>query len=273
MEESAAPPAFQFYPRDFIASRTVALMSPEARGGYIMLLCHAWLSDDPGTLPDDDRVLSVLSGLGDRWSFCADSIKLAFERGSADAKPMLTQPRLKHEREQQIAYRCQQALAGTASAVKLSAEQRSERASHAAQARWHANDAHEMLAHAKSASSSASASASAESKKLTPSLDQHPSSETHNGSANGHDPDHLTVRQWFLQVFWPYYPRKVGKRAAFRRIQVLFRSAGPALEDDLGDAIMNSVDQFKRGEWSTREPALIPHAATFLNREDFLDAR
>lgn len=71
-------PSFQFYPRDFISSTAVALMTPEERGGYIMLLCHAWDSDSPGMLPDDDAVLAKLSDLGKRWAKCRPAIARAF---------------------------------------------------------------------------------------------------------------------------------------------------------------------------------------------------
>ena len=61
------PPSFQFYPREYLSSRAVAAMHPTARGGYVHLLCHAWLSDRPGWLPDDDALLAAISGLGERW--------------------------------------------------------------------------------------------------------------------------------------------------------------------------------------------------------------
>src|ERR1700722_1388656 len=61
------PPAFQLYARDFLTSEKVQLMPLEAVGAYILLLCQAWLSDPPGTLPDDDAALAIFSRLGDRW--------------------------------------------------------------------------------------------------------------------------------------------------------------------------------------------------------------
>jgi uncharacterized protein YdaU (DUF1376 family) len=53
-------------------------MTPEERGGYILLLCHAWDSEEPGVLPDDDGALAALSGLGKRWAKCRPSIERAF---------------------------------------------------------------------------------------------------------------------------------------------------------------------------------------------------
>jgi uncharacterized protein YdaU (DUF1376 family) len=53
----AKPPAFQFYPRDFLVG--CAMLSAEAVGGYIRLLCYQW---EHGYLPDDDEQLARLGG-------------------------------------------------------------------------------------------------------------------------------------------------------------------------------------------------------------------
>ncbi len=46
----AKPPAFQFYAKDWLSSKTVRAMSFEDRGVYIDLLAMAWDSEEPGTL-------------------------------------------------------------------------------------------------------------------------------------------------------------------------------------------------------------------------------
>lgn len=91
-------PSFQFYPRDFVSSQAVTLMTPEERGGYIMLLCHAWESEETGVLPDDDALLARLSGLGRRWAKCREGICRAFRVGGG----RWTQGRMVEEREKQI---------------------------------------------------------------------------------------------------------------------------------------------------------------------------
>jgi len=89
-------PAFQFYPKDYLGSMKVRLMTPEERGGYVDLLCHAWL-DDKCSLPDDDTVLATLSGLGERWFDVKDKIRPCFrKRGKR-----LISTRLKQERKKQ----------------------------------------------------------------------------------------------------------------------------------------------------------------------------
>lgn len=72
------PPAFQFYPRNMLTSTAFNAMTTEERGGYFGLFCHAWLQARPGWLPDDDRVLAALSGLGRRWEVCRAGISRAY---------------------------------------------------------------------------------------------------------------------------------------------------------------------------------------------------
>lgn len=55
-------PYFPFYVDDFLSSAKVLMMSPAARGCYIMLLCRAWHEDPPASLPNDDAVLAAYSG-------------------------------------------------------------------------------------------------------------------------------------------------------------------------------------------------------------------
>jgi len=62
----AKKPAFQFYASDWLGSTKHAMMSPAERGAYIDLLCHQW-NDPDCSLPDDDAILAVLSGLNEGW--------------------------------------------------------------------------------------------------------------------------------------------------------------------------------------------------------------
>lgn len=93
-------PSFQFYPRDFVSSSAVTRMTPEERGGYVMLLCHAWDTDEPGVLPDDDSALSALSGLGKRWAKCRPAIARAFtvEGGQWKQERMIAEREAQAER-------------------------------------------------------------------------------------------------------------------------------------------------------------------------------
>lgn len=70
-------PAFQFYPKDWLSSTDISLMTPEQEGAYIRLICHMW-DDEDCSLPDDDQKLAQLSRLGDRWGDLMEPIKSAF---------------------------------------------------------------------------------------------------------------------------------------------------------------------------------------------------
>lgn len=62
-------PAFQFYPKDWLSSRGVRMMTSEQRGWYIQLLCEAWESEVQGTLPNDPKILWILAGASSEHLF------------------------------------------------------------------------------------------------------------------------------------------------------------------------------------------------------------
>lgn len=108
-------PAFQFYPKDFLTSSTVRLMSMEARGVYITLLAMSWLD---GALPTSVDDLAKLAGCSARklkkiWPNIANAFTLT-DAGYVNI-------RLEKEREKQRG---------------LKAES-SEKGRKGAEARWH----------------------------------------------------------------------------------------------------------------------------------------
>lgn len=110
-------PAFQFYPKDWLSSPKVQLMTPAQEGAYIRLLAYCWDSGDC-SLPDDDAELAVLSRLGEGW----------FNGGSAivrrcfvphPTKPgHLSNPRLLDEAAKQAAWQRKSSEGGKKSAAK-----------------------------------------------------------------------------------------------------------------------------------------------------------
>jgi uncharacterized protein YdaU (DUF1376 family) len=113
----AKSPAFQFYPKDWLSSPKVQLMTPEQEGAYVRLLCYCWDSGDC-SIPDNDDELAVLSRLGEGW----------FKGGSGvvrrcfvphPRKPgYLTNERLLEEAEKQDAWRQKSSAGGKQSAEK-----------------------------------------------------------------------------------------------------------------------------------------------------------
>jgi len=92
------PPAFQFYPDDFIGG-TVDL-SAEQCGGYIRLLCYQW---GAGAIPESKEAQDRVAGC----SVC-DQVLSKFPRGK--------NKRMEAERRKQAEYRAKQSLKGQASA-------------------------------------------------------------------------------------------------------------------------------------------------------------
>jgi uncharacterized protein YdaU (DUF1376 family) len=88
------PPAFQFYPDDFIGG-TVD-MTPEEVGAYIRLLCYQW---GHGKAPLSKEAVDRVAGC-----VVSDSVLSKFPRGK--------NRRLEDERRKQIEYRRKQAING-----------------------------------------------------------------------------------------------------------------------------------------------------------------
>jgi uncharacterized protein YdaU (DUF1376 family) len=98
-------PAFQFYPKDFLASSKVMRMTPAERGVYITLLCVCWLD---GSLPNDVGQLARIAGLPKKsfarvWS---PTLVACFSPRENGAR--LVNERMEQEREKQADYRKKQ---------------------------------------------------------------------------------------------------------------------------------------------------------------------
>ena len=106
-------PAFQFYPKDFLSDVNVQLMTAEQVGAYMLLLANAWIQDDQGTLPNNDKVLAKLSRLNGRWSDVGTDVKRMFKVDEKNSKKIF-HPRLKKEKKVQVKRRRQCSEAGKA---------------------------------------------------------------------------------------------------------------------------------------------------------------
>lgn len=79
MPKDKHPPYFAFYPDDFITDSAVDAMSNEELGMYVRLLCKAWKQDEPGKVPNDDRVLAHWAKANQRqWNRCKAGVLRAF---------------------------------------------------------------------------------------------------------------------------------------------------------------------------------------------------
>jgi uncharacterized protein YdaU (DUF1376 family) len=102
-----------WYPKDFLSSSRVMLMSMAERGAYITLLSCQWLN---GVLPDDEGKLARLCGVGaEEFSQIWQGVSECFEPNSSGSG--LVNPRLEEERGKQAQNREKKAAAGRAGMV------------------------------------------------------------------------------------------------------------------------------------------------------------
>jgi len=122
---SSKPPAFQFYPSDWLGSQRVSLMSLEEEGAYIRLLSYCW---QHGSIPADPEQIARLIGKGATTALAMrvatmfqpplqDPLEGALPDGYKQAA-VLVHDRLLHERQKQIHHREKSREGGLKSAAK-----------------------------------------------------------------------------------------------------------------------------------------------------------
>ena len=117
-------PAFQLYPKEWLSSGRITMMTPEQEGVFIRLLLHQW-EDPTCTLPDDDAKLAILSRLGERWlKVGSTSVKGAFVKHPTLPHRIYNE-RLYRERIKQEKFREQCKYAGVKSGKVRSKNRRS----------------------------------------------------------------------------------------------------------------------------------------------------
>ena len=110
------PPAFQFYPADFLADENVVLMTNQQIGCYIKLICYCWRE---GSIPSEIEQIAKLCGeeppaMASLWH----AIQHCF-RPTRGGTPRLVHPRLQRERRKQSTFKTDKARAGRKGAEAL----------------------------------------------------------------------------------------------------------------------------------------------------------
>ena len=105
------PPAFQFYPADWLGSQRVALLSLEEEGAYIRLLAYCW---QHGSIPADTDRLARLIGKGSSTNL-ARVVASLFKQDPNNPEE-LRHERLDAERSKQEKWRIKCAAGGRKSA-------------------------------------------------------------------------------------------------------------------------------------------------------------
>jgi uncharacterized protein YdaU (DUF1376 family) len=115
MPKDPTLPGFVFYVDDFSSDEKVEAMTTEEVGAYILLLCKAWRSSPPATIPDDDSVLCRWTRLGpERWAECKQRVLAAFTP-CADSR--LLQKRMRQEYDRITALKKKRVTAALAGAT------------------------------------------------------------------------------------------------------------------------------------------------------------
>lgn len=115
-------PAFQFYPRDFIADGDQAALTLEEVGAYTRLLCHAWLKIGlPNTCWKLARMVNASEEVVERV------LQEHFELRKRNGEERWFNPRQEQERRAQAKRRRQNQLAGEASAESRAKKQGNKR--------------------------------------------------------------------------------------------------------------------------------------------------
>lgn len=104
-------PAFQFYPKEYLASEKVAMMDLACEGPYLRAMCHCWLN---GSIPADPKQLARLIGK-DCSEDMARVVQGCFNQHPTD--PLrLTHLRLDSERDKQRVWSDKSSYGGKKSA-------------------------------------------------------------------------------------------------------------------------------------------------------------
>lgn len=111
------PPAFQFYPKDWLDFR-VQRMSLAAQGAYLKILCFMWAdSQDQCSILDDNALIA--RGLGtavEQWLELRQEIQCESDPIFEQKSSYLVSARLRHEATKQRKYRKAQSEKGKRSA-------------------------------------------------------------------------------------------------------------------------------------------------------------
>jgi uncharacterized protein YdaU (DUF1376 family) len=225
------PPAFQFYPKDWLDFR-VQRMSLAAQGAYLKILCFMWAdSHNQCTILDDNALIA--RGLGttvEHWLELRQEIQCESDPIFDQKDGCLVSARLRHEAQKQHKYRKIQSQKG-----KRSAEHRLNRGLTTVEPM-----------HQPEGNSSSSVN-NREKKGLRCKVE-----------LNGHGPS--------FELFWAAYPKKEGKGACRR----WWKEHKPD-DVLLGLMLAKIEQAKKTPKWKEQQGKFIPMPATWLNQERWED--
>ena len=224
-------PAFQFYPKDFLADINVVVMNMEERGVYITLLSHLWLQ---GSLPNNSKMLQHLCNNPSNWKESWKNIKHCFYSNGNS----LFHKRIDEEMKKQKEWKkkCRKGGLKSAENRRVKGVKGSSRVVQLPSVQLKGNS-----------SSSSSSSSSSLSSSLS----------TNKNIKNTYGQDDLDR---LFEKWWKRYPKKVDKSEAKRKwiANIITHGIDPQL---LEDALTGYVNVLNRNETALH---YVKHAKTFL---------
>ena len=226
------PPAFQFYPKDWLDFR-VQRMSLAAQGAYLKLLCFMWAdSHNQCSIIDNNELLARAIGTTvEQWLTLRNEIQCESDPIFEEKNGWLFSPRLRLEAYKQRKYRQSQAEKG-----KKSAKQRLNRGSTTVEPKYQPEG-----------NSSSSSSLNSYRERM-------------NGEVE------LNGYGLSFDIFWSAYPKKEGKGACRR----WWKQHTP--DDFLLGRMLDKIEQAKQTtKWKEQAGKFIPMPVTWLNQERWDD--
>lgn len=257
MAKDGRPPEFLFEPLRFLNDEAVRTMRPHELGAYAALFCNGWAQPEPGVLPDDDRLLSLLARCTpDEWAAVRESVARCYDR------------------VERPGFWVQQGTVRTASQQAERLEAARASGARGARARW-------------TPPAEGTPMASLQGTPLLP----------HEGAGNGvpvavgrgrvgvgvgmekqnPTPPSLALGTWRQRFvdFWTAWPKghKIDREKC-ERIWDRLAPKDPEDRAELFDAILSGLERWNRSiEWAKADPqtgeagAFIPHPATWLRNK------
>ena len=235
------PPAFQFYPKDFLMDDKVAVMNLEQKGAYVVLLSYCWNNKGLSREQDD---LKELCGNPENWPQIWEKVGKCFYEKNGK----LFNKRLLKEFNKQKEWRKKSSLGGIQSGIsrgkKVEANKKGGSSKNGS-----------TKSEPKANSSSPSSSSSPINKDIK------------KDGQNTKDFDPL------FEEFWKAYPKKIAKEYAKEKFMILARKG---LVPDLIKATHGYLDFLKsqRIKRNFEQEPLNPATFMMKNRwRDYIDFR
>lgn len=260
---------FPFMPLDVVRLRDSTLAASATDAEFrcaVMLWCASWHQVPAGSLPDDERVLALLAGIGRGEAALIEWRKHA--AGALHGWVIATDGRLYHHT---IAEKAKEAFA------RKSASSKARSATSERVARWRERKEKQPLSSGNGNVTRYDTVTVTDEKRDSNALDRDRDRDREkverDESLSSPPPAASAVRSPYsvhFEQWWKLYPRPVGKKAAFRAYERAVKGMRTAGEPNPRGVLEAALRAALEG-WKGKDDRYIPHAATWLNQGRYDD--